>query len=484
MAKPIPEGADKVTLPVFAHVQAGLAEEHSLEALLELEGITPAAFRYAETQYRQRFAADPLVRADYEEALVTAEDRFVRATSPLESDPAAWLSLLDRYAAAPAPFAFLTRLGLRLTDVGRLKRGWTRKLEASPDLETQFANLRKTKLPPLPALRIGPSSLVSSKGSSDKPLVAPPVVTGSAPEVMDIDGLGLDRLAALGAEIQLDPRRADDARAKFGLDRKQHESILADLNRAFAQDPTLERDYARLLAHHGQRLRVAKQAAANAPRDYTPRESVRPESAPVMPQPISVPAPMPVEAAAAAMPDAVELARQLGARLAQQGMSLRGTALASDDAPRGPATPFVAATGPSPAAISAPVSTPTPRSVKEKLGGTALAHDIPKGTALPFPKSASQASRPAAAPVVEPPLPLTIQQHASLCVELAAADSLTGPLASTRRAEALTRYGVTDAAKVMMDAALERRFASDPTARAAWQSAQEQYRAWYVKQSG
>src|SRR4051794_8138345 len=109
MPKAVP-GSEKVTIELLAHVHAGMAEEHPLDSLLALEDMSAPAFRAGELALRQRVAADPMLRADYEEALVAAEDRFARAVSPLDADPAAWLALLDRYASAPAPFAYLTRL--------------------------------------------------------------------------------------------------------------------------------------------------------------------------------------------------------------------------------------------------------------------------------------------------------------------------------------------------------------------------------------
>lgn len=489
MPKAAPEGSDKVTIEVLAHVHAGLAEQHPLDALLDLEGVSAAAFKHAEIGLRQRIAADAMLRADYEEALVAAEDRFARSVAPLDDELAAWLALLDGYAAAPAPFAYLTRLGLRLSDVGRLRRAWARRAEADPDLDSRIATLRKGKLPKLGALRIGATPLVSSKGATSRPAPKGDAAqAGGAPiEFGDIDGLGLDRLAALGAEMQREPGDAEAVRARFGLDRAQHEAILQGLERAFAADASLERDYQRLLAHHAHRLAsAAKAGEARRSASVAPRAEPVPAaidatppavSAPVASPPVASPpdaSPPAASPPAASPPDAAELARQLGARLKNQGLSLRGTALAPDNEPRAPVMPFVAASEPPAAAIPSPQ--PAEKRKESVRSGTSLAVDVPR-TTLPFAQPPSPSpSPPVRAAAGDPPLALTVEQHASLCVELTGAPS--------RRAELLARYRISEAEKAAMDAALEQRFAGDAAARGEWQRAYDTYRAWYLGQRG
>lgn len=126
-----PKGAESVTLRVVAHVHAGLAEEHSLDTLLALEDLSADAFRYGDSALRQRFVGEPLIRADYEEALVAAENRFHRTVSPVDADPAAWVALLDAYAFAPAPFAsYLPTVGLQRPLRPRIQQ--TRRRMGSP----------------------------------------------------------------------------------------------------------------------------------------------------------------------------------------------------------------------------------------------------------------------------------------------------------------------------------------------------------------
>ncbi len=88
--------------------------------------------------------------------------------------------------------------------------------------------------------------------------------------------------------------------------------------------------------------------------------------------------------------------------------------------------------------------------------------------ALPFARGA--APPPAPAPR------LTLEQHASLCCEIADAPE--------RAAEAMVRYQVTPAEKEGADQHYAARFASEPAARAAWEAAYRTYREWWVASRG
>jgi hypothetical protein len=76
----------------------------------------------------------------------------------------------------------------------------------------------------------------------------------------------------------------------------------------------------------------------------------------------------------------------------------------------------------------------------------------------------------AAKRVPEEPPRLTLQQHASLTVDIA--------LAPERAMESLGRYGLTVPEKVALDALYRERLAADPAARAAWHEAYRFYHAW------
>jgi hypothetical protein len=181
----------------------------------------------------------------------------------------------------------------------------------------------------------------------------------------------------------------------------------------------------------------------------------------------------------------------------QQGVpaKLAGTALAVD-APRGPALPFVEGAAPTPG-IAAPLPGQGEAESRPpaKLGGTALAVDVPQTAVLPFveeaarqrkkfgkmsldlsaardsveAKKAEAASGPppsAAAPA------LTLEQHASMTVEIA--------MAPDKAMEVLARYGLTAEGKRAVDGYWREKVAGDAGVREAWERAYRAYWEWVV----
>jgi hypothetical protein len=69
--------------------------------------------------------------------------------------------------------------------------------------------------------------------------------------------------------------------------------------------------------------------------------------------------------------------------------------------------------------------------------------------------------------------PLTLEQYASLCVELADAPG--------RTEETLARYRITAAERERMDRSYEERFPREPALRAAWERACATYRDWLAR---
>ena len=67
---------------------------------------------------------------------------------------------------------------------------------------------------------------------------------------------------------------------------------------------------------------------------------------------------------------------------------------------------------------------------------------------------------------------LTLEQHASLCCELAEAPE--------RALEVLARYQVMPAEKHAADQHYAARFESQPAVRTAWDAAYATYRAWWL----
>lgn len=161
---------------------------------------------------------------------------------------------------------------------------------------------------------------------------------------------------------------------------------------------------------------------------------------------------------------------------------LAGTALVVD-APRAPALPFDASASPDPAIATTTTTEPAAPRAPAGLGGTALALDVPRGAALPFAKSVAPPKKklgdlklgmdipknlPPARSAYAPPL--TLEQHASLTVELAASPEAA--------AETLARYRLTPEARAELDAHYRRKVAASAETRAAWDGAYQSYFTW------
>lgn len=172
---------------------------------------------------------------------------------------------------------------------------------------------------------------------------------------------------------------------------------------------------------------------------------------------------------------------------------LAGTALAVD-VPRGPALPFDPCAAPSPV-ITVIATPPRPPA---GLGGTSLLVDVPRGAALPFAKGdpREKKAEPASPGVAATPKkkqlgelkfgmeipknlppprsvyapPLTLEQHASLAVELAMSPE-TIP-------ETLARYRLSPEARAELDAHYREKKAGSAELSAAWDRAYHSYSAW------
>jgi hypothetical protein len=97
---------------------------------------------------------------------------------------------------------------------------------------------------------------------------------------------------------------------------------------------------------------------------------------------------------------------------------------------------------------------------------TIAASNVPTGPALPFVRAPASDAR-----AIEPAL-LSLEQHASLCVELT--------VAPERTHETLVRYGLTPELKARADAYWRERAKAEPAVEGAWASAYETYQVWFV----
>jgi hypothetical protein len=127
-----------------------------------------------------------------------------------------------------------------------------------------------------------------------------------------------------------------------------------------------------------------------------------------------------------------------------------------------------------------PVEVPKP-SLAEAVGETSdLRAVLAAGPLLPFVKAGAAAPRAAEEAAIQPTPAsssspeLTIQQYASLCVELG--------LRREAFTETLARYHLSPASKAALDTTWQRRFAADPSARPAFDKACAEYQAWLLQQ--
>ena len=485
-AAPSPEPLAGVTLEQYAGITAALADEHPLDAALANEDLPPTAWPAADVAWKERLAADgaegPIFTA-FREKRGEAEDCLDRSVKPIDADLGAWLAFLHAWAKHPAPFDLLSGAGLRLSDVARLTRRWSRRMAEDEALRKKAAEIAKKGPGPMPAVRVGPSELKpfpwSKRTKAALPIPAPALDRPIEPAAQgDMD---LDTWARISAELA-EPG-ADRERVLVGYDLTGRElpAVAAAWKEQLARDPDRARDFRRLLEHHRARVRASRRKA-EAP---SPREEPRifapaaPDPAPARPKLagtsllLDVPrgpalpfveGEAPPEIAEASIEieidddgEEVPVAKSFtGTSLALDlprgpalpfdgaeanaprapAKKLAGTALALD-VPRGPALPFVE--GDAPAAIAEP-STEDP-APKKPLGGTALALDVPRGPALPFAGAATNAPRSTSdvTPAIAAP------------ASLASVEPVAPSLASSQRAEALE---VPRAAKSLAGTAL------------------------------
>jgi hypothetical protein len=400
-----------LTVEQYAGISAALVDGYPLDAVLENEDLALTAWPEADLAWKQRLVAEPATFESYRVRLGEAEDWLGRKVAPLDDDLAAWLGFLGAYAGHAAPFDLLGGLGLGMNDLGRLQRRWDRRLKADDELAKQAAELAKKKPTAVPKVSAAKGILKPFPWSKRRaPLKPPP------------------------AEVVL---REAPAKAKAAVEAPVY---------AFAAHPDL------------------LPAAAPMPARIAP--------------PLGAPAP------------------------ARAPSKLAGTALAAD-IPRGPALPFSRGIAPKEIAEASPDE---PRPKRPALGGTALAVDVPRGPALPFageikanvaPPAPPPAPLPAPLPAPPDPAkrkklgelrfgmeipknlplaraaytpPLTLEQHASLAVELG--------LAPDKTAETLARYHLTNETRAQLDAHYGAKIAASPETRAAWDRACQSYTTW------
>lgn len=500
-SNPTPGG---VSLAHYARVSAALEESFPLPLALDAAGLDERAWQRAKVVWRRRLAEDPAELEAYKVELTRAQEDLSRKVAPIDEDPAAWVAFLHAMGASDAPAKWLAKNGLTVNDLARLSRRWDRRVKEDDSIAKRLGELRD-KPGPMPALRVGPRASLGDAGSTvkegDGAAGAPdaPLVLPSAYYQWSSDK---------GGEAPLpSPRPAETPG-------------LSPLPARPPIPPSLSGTALDLGYDRGPALPFVEGAPVVLP----PSSPKAPTWATGTSLSVDVPRGPTLPFAAASRTDGAVAAPSPAASppAAPPASPLAETSL-SLDVPRGPALPFTkdASSKPLPPAPEREVA-----SAKERLGGTSLALDLQIGPVLPFaPPSASPKKRmgfdetslgftvpanlpparsaqrveaapaapatappapapPAAAPsapappAAAPPAPvalprISLEQYASLCVEL--------DLYPDRTALTLQRYGVSAAQKDALDHHHRAMFAAVPAMGERWKAACRIYRDWLIK---
>jgi len=422
-----------VTLQQYAGIQTALAQGFPLDDALRNERLSATRWTRVRTAWGDKLAREghggPLSAAFLSTSAEAAE-WLGRRIAPLDDDLGAWCGFLGAYAAEPAPSTLLRRLGLRGDDVQRLAFAWKVKTDSDPSLAKKAAAIAATKPCAVPNVRITEGALR-------------PFPWSPGPEA--------PRPAAVRA-----PSAAASAPAP-------------------APSPAVP------VLEVPSFLRAIDAAPVPPPPLPLPAAGIG-ETVSSFTLPLSAAAALPFNAGAPASPAAVV---ESGDAARPSAGSWTGTA-AAFELPKGPAVPFRpgAASAPAPTprekdAIAAPAA-PTPDGWST---GTAMVFELPRSLVIPFRPATAAASPAATAPAAPvptaapPPAPaaptppaLTLEQHASLCAELA--------FRPDEQPRILSRYRVTGEAKQ----ALDRLYRDRNDRSAAWDTAYRTYFEWLSSQ--
>jgi hypothetical protein len=479
-----------VSLPQYAAVKAAVAEDFPLEDVLGVEEIPAEKWGEAEPAWKELLVTDGEVFQEYTKRLADAEDWLGRKVVPLNDDVGAWVAFLAALKAG-SPFETVKNLGLRMTDVSRLRRRWDRKVEKEPELRKKMADLRskvdkaaKTSLPEITAepLKLKRSQATGpAKAGSETATKAAAALTPAAADFT------LDRYAALVAELARGSETPEKVLGRHGLTQEQFVALEQSWKARFESDKVARVDFGRLLAYQRGRM-AAWSRDRGAPGDL---ESAKAPPAPdlpdhglaarprVAPRPVAAPRGEGARAKGAAIyaPETVELGA-LDPKQLKAALPFAPVAKRADPDARKPATaeidpralrpplPFSEGTAPD----EVKLATKEPKVRPARKPETVDLDRTPEKRTLPFGRRAAQASVSGGEAASEPGL--TLEQHASLCTEIA--------FRPDRAAETLARYGLTPEVKAEMDAVFKARMAADAEVRGRWYRASETYLMWLM----
>ena len=536
-----------ISLAQYAAVNAALAEGLSLQEVLELEGLDARSYPKADLQWKQRLVAAATLSGglfeQYQMELAAAEDWLARSIVPLDNNPMAWTAFLQAYSASADPGAWLKSLKLGPNDVSRLSRAWAKRVEKDAVLSKQLGELSKSPPGALPALSIAPiqrkRSRVASGGDAPKQN-APAASSGQAGAALE--DFGLDRWAALQADLAAFPEARERVLAKYALlDPGVFDALSLRWNAQLHKDPVLNRDYRTLLSHYSNQAKLEGPPSAAPARAQVPQSPVEEAHLAFAPRPAVIEAPAfrgviaaPLPSTEPAAPAPPEPKPQAGATQDVASLFATGAALPFREGPvvlppepqKSKAAPQASGTQDVSALFNADTPLPfgdrasappaeAPKPAQKAAGTQDVSAFFSGGAALPFgdrpsglpiqPEQSQKLQNPKTPPAHQAsgtqdvsslfetgaPLPFEPQtpvkpspsrpEMPNLSLEQYASLCVELHLGPERADETFGRYGIAREVRASVDAFWQRRLAAEPSLYQAYVQAYNVYKAWLLQ---
>lgn len=431
-----------VTLDQYAQVLCATGEGASLEVALEAAAVSPRDWPAAEAQISAWIATartDPGLLPAFDEAMRKAREVLARPVTPLDDDAGLWGRWLRAWSSAQDPIGMLDRSGMAMTDVVRLSTSWGERLREDRALAERFGAEMQGNAP-APEVRVGES-----------PRLAAAKAALAAREKSESPPLDKPARPALFGALPGEPPPADTASPAAPPPAAEPPMVSTppaqpSIVQSEGHDPSPEPRA--VPSFMTARAPVSPPAPAQAVSPLAPAQAAS--------QPVHkglVTRPIPVQPAGGAPPQPLpfdpnarpEEMPSLGPQR-QSGLT--------NDVDVSAIVRKVLAFGPQKTAEKPPAAAPSPAPVKPPVA--------PATPPVPTPPVAQ------AAPPIVPTL--TIEQYASLCVDIESSPAHT--------TEILRRYGANEAGKRVLDEGWARLFSEQPVRRAAFENAKVAYRTW------
>lgn len=242
-----------VSLRQYAAIQAALAEGFTEEQVLQKERVPVHDWRRAERKWLLRFDEHKVLAERLATEMAAAEDWLWRDIAPVQDDAMAWAALYAAYSAAPNRDKWLAQQGLTQNDISRLVRHWSRRAATDTTLAQRLTQWpQNTEVPditPSPKKLKRARKGGASAGEQPVAIVTPQhEATPQPPALDDLDVFvfGIDRYAALCAELEVFPKEAERIRNKYKLATEaDHQILIQRMREHLSANADHERDYRR-----------------------------------------------------------------------------------------------------------------------------------------------------------------------------------------------------------------------------------------------